>query len=234
MSEIAVVPLDDVTFTFASREWPFARERRAEITAHFAAKQVEMPALWNGRVLLVNEWSVASRVMRGTYFATDFADFIAWRDWGFPDRGVTNCFAMGAIRTADDAFLLGVMGPHTANAGKIYFPAGTPEPQDVLGGRVDLIGNIAREVAEETGLTDTDFNAESGWTALVDGQRMALMRVLRAHAPADDLRARIRAHLASDPHPELADIHVVRSPADFDPMMPAYMMTYLERAFSRQ
>lgn len=234
MSEISVVALDDVAFAFAPRDWPFARERRAQIAAHFAAKQVQTPELWNGRILLVNEWSVANRAMRGTYFAADFADFLAWRDWDFPDRSVMNCFAMGAIRTADDAFVLGVMGSQTANAGKIYFPAGTPEPLDVVGGNVDLIGNIAREVAEETGLIDADFNAEPGWTAVVEGQRMALMRVLRTHALADDLRARIRAHLASEEQPELADVHIVRGPADFDPMMPAYMVAYLERAFSRQ
>jgi len=234
MSEISVVPLDDVAFTFAPRDWPFAQERRTEIAAHFAAKQVQTPALWNGRILLVNEWSVANGAMRGTYFATDFADFLAWSDWDFPDRSVTNCFAMGAIRSADGAFVLGVMGSHTANAGKNYFPAGTPEPLDVVGGSVDLMGNIAREVAEETGLTHADFNAEPGWTAVVDGQRMALMRVLRARAPADDLRARIRAHLASEEEPELADVHIVRGPVDFNPMMPAYMVAYLERAFSKQ
>ena len=232
MSEVSVVPLDDVAFAFASHEWPFARERQAEIAAHFAAQQAQTPALWNGRLLLANEWSVAAGRMRGTYFETDFADFIAWRDWGFPDRSVTNCFAMGAIRTADGAFVLGVMGAHTANAGKIYFPAGTPEPQDVVDGHVDLIGNIAREVAEETGLTDADFTPEPGWTALVDGQRLALIRVLRTHALADSLQARIRAHLASERHPELDDIRIMRSRADFDPMMPDYMVAYLERALS--
>jgi 8-oxo-dGTP pyrophosphatase MutT (NUDIX family) len=232
MSEISVVALDDVAFAFAPRDWLFAQERRDEIAAHFAAKQVETPALWNGRILLVNDWSVASRVLRGTYFATDFADFLAWRDWDFPDRSVMNCFAMGAIRTADDAFVLGVMGSQTANAGKIYFPAGTPEPQDVVDEHVDLVGNIEREVAEEIGLTGADFNAEPGWTAVVDGQRMALMRVLRAHAPADQLEARIRAHLASEEQPELDDIRIVRSRADLDPMMPAYMAAYLEWAFS--
>jgi hypothetical protein len=61
---------------------------------------------------------------------------------------------------------------------------------------------------------------------------MALMRVLRTPAPADELRVRIRAHLASEEQPELADVHIVRGPADFDPMMPAYMVAYLERQFA--
>jgi 8-oxo-dGTP pyrophosphatase MutT (NUDIX family) len=231
MSEISVVPLDDVAVAFAPLDWPFARERRAEIAAHFAAKQVQTPALWNGRILLVNEWSVASRVLRGTYFATDFADFLAWRDWDFPDRGVINCFAMGAIRTADGAFVLGVMGSHTVNAGKIYFPAGTPEPDDVVGQQVDLMGNIAREVAEETGLTGSDFKPAPGWTAVLDGHRLAVIRMLLADAPADHLEARIRAHLASKQQPELDDIRIVRGPGDFDPMMPPFVRAYLEHAF---
>jgi hypothetical protein len=55
MSEISVVPLDDVAFAFAPCDWPFAQERRPQIAAHFAAKQAQTPALWNGRLLLANE-----------------------------------------------------------------------------------------------------------------------------------------------------------------------------------
>ena len=32
--------------------WPFATERGAEISAHFAGRQVEKPQIWNGRLLL--------------------------------------------------------------------------------------------------------------------------------------------------------------------------------------
>ena len=88
--------------------------------------------------------------------APSAASFIAWRDWGFPDRAVRNCFAAGAIRASDGAFVLGVMGPQTANAGKIYFPAGTPDPGDVVGQEVDLAGSVRREIAEETGLGPGD------------------------------------------------------------------------------
>ncbi len=50
---------------------------------------------------------------------------------------------MGAVRASDGAFLLGVMGAHTANAGKIYFPAGTPDPDAMSSGEtVDLAGSV--------------------------------------------------------------------------------------------
>ena len=55
-----------------------------------------------------------------SYFETDFASFLAWRDWGFPDAGVFNGFGVGALRAADGAFVLGEMAHHTSNAGRNY------------------------------------------------------------------------------------------------------------------
>lgn len=118
--------------------------------SHFAARREQNPGLWNGRVLLAHEASVQQDNLRFSFLETDFASFLAWWDWDFPDHTVFNCFAMGAIRSADGAFLLGQMGPHTAKPGRIYFPAGSPEPGDITNGEVDLVGNMFRELEEET------------------------------------------------------------------------------------
>ena len=58
---------------------------------------------------------------------------------------------MAALRAADGPFILGEMGGHTANAGKIYFPAGTPDNHDVVGGKVDLAGSALRDSARKLG-----------------------------------------------------------------------------------
>jgi 8-oxo-dGTP pyrophosphatase MutT (NUDIX family) len=229
---LPVVAIDHVEFTFAPWTWPFAQERRGEIDAYFAQRHERSPQLWNGRVLLARGYRIAGRSLTGTCFETDFASFLAWRDWSFPDPAVTNCFAMGALRSRDGAFLLGVMGSHTANAGLVYFPAGTPDPNDVADGRLDLAGSIAREVAEETGLAATDYAAEAGWHAVPAGPRLALMKILVSDAPAADLQRRMRDHIAREDKPELADIRIVRGPGDFDPLMPPFVTAFLERCFS--
>jgi hypothetical protein len=67
-------------------------------------------------------------VVRGTFFETGFADFLAWRDWGFPDRSLVNCFAhVGSA--GQRRRLLGVMSTFTANPGRIYFPARYARPR---------------------------------------------------------------------------------------------------------
>lgn len=224
---LPVIPIDHLTFAFEPRCWPFAAARRAEIDAHFAERRAERPQIWNGRVVLASRYDIAGRSLAGRCFETDFASFLAWRDWGFPDANAVNVFAMGALRGSDGAFLLGVMGGHTANAGRVYFPAGTPEPDDVADGELDLAGNIVREVDEETGLTPADYVAAPGWHAVPTGPRLALMKVLDADGTAVDLQRRIREHIARDRNPELADIRIVGGPADFDPSMPSFVTAFL-------
>jgi len=150
MSEISIVRIERLELSFAPRPWPFAMENRDEIERHFAELQRTKPAIWNGRILLLCEHSIAGTVFRGRCFETDFANFVAWRAWDFPDPAVKNCFAIGALRGSDGGFLLGVMGAHTLNAGVIYFPGGLVDPGDIVGQTVDLAGNVWRELKEET------------------------------------------------------------------------------------
>jgi 8-oxo-dGTP pyrophosphatase MutT (NUDIX family) len=228
MTELTVVRLTQLAFTFTPRPWPFADARRAEIDQYFAGLRAAKPQLYNGRVLLLHQVGLVDHTLSGSFFETDYASFLALRDWGFPDPAVHNCFAMGALRTTDGAFLLGVMGPHTANAGRVYFPAGTPDPDDVRAdGTVDLEGSVRRELGEETGLTPADYVMESGWSLVRAGQRFALFKLLQAHETADALRNRVLRYLARETEPELSGVHIVRGPADLDVDMPPFMAAFI-------
>lgn len=223
-----VVPIERLDLVYAPQPWPFAGERRAEIDAHFEQRRRDRPALWNGQVLLSHRHRIAGDVLEGAFLQTDFASFMSWRDWGFPEAGVVNCFSMGALCGSDGGWLLGVMADHNATAGMVYFPAGTPDPGDIKQGAVDLLGSALREVAEETGLGAADFVAEDGWHCVLGGPRIALMKVLQGHEPAETLRQRVLAYLAGLSKSELADIRIVRDRGDFDPMMPPFMTAFLD------
>jgi 8-oxo-dGTP pyrophosphatase MutT (NUDIX family) len=213
--------------------WPFAQTRRAGISAHFSAKQAEKPRMWNGRVLLGRHPVFAGTNFSASYFEADFAAFLAWRDWGFPDKSVFNGFGMGALRSKDGAFVLGEMGGHTANAGRIYFPSGTPDLDDILGDTVDISGSVAREVAEETGLTAADYRADAHWDCVVSGSVIAMIRILNVDASGEALRERIEANLALQSEPELSAIHLVRGVGDLTAAMPRFVTAFIEAQFSQ-
>lgn len=225
--------IDTIDLRLDPRPWAFADRHRAEIAAHFARRRAITPALWNGRVLLMHRHAIIDGVLTGSFLQVDYAAFLAWQDWGHPAEGVLNTFALGALRSADGALLLGIMGPHTANAGSIYFPGGTPDPSDVSAdGRVDLVANVMRELAEETGLTADDLVPQRGWTLCISGARMALIKELQSDLPAAALRQRIERHLATEATAELAAIYVARGPADIHPRMPEFMRRFLRHYWS--
>ncbi|HEV7635674.1 MAG TPA: NUDIX hydrolase [Bradyrhizobium sp.] len=231
MSDPAIHRVTTLDLSFRPEPWPFAEQRRADIDAHFAVKQRERP-LWNGRVLLGRDPVFTGERFSARYFETDFASFLAWRDWGFPDPDVFNGFGMGALRCPDGAFILGEMGPHTSNAGRIYFPSGTPDPGDISDGMVDISGSVARELEEETGLTPADYRAGPYWDCVVSGAAIAMIRLLHVDGPAEAWRARIEANLARQREPELSAIHLVRQTSDLSAAMPRFVTAFIEAQFA--
>jgi hypothetical protein len=229
--DFPVRPVARLDLAFAPQEWPFERERATEIAAHFAQLRADKPSVWNGRVLLLHKHAFEDDTLRGAYLETAFASFIAWRDWGCPDVGVRNCFALAALQGSDGGYLMGVMGAHTANAGQIYFPGGTPDPNDIVDGHVDLERSVRRELGEETGLHMDELDIAADWRAVLAGPRIAMLKIMRAREPAEMLREKILANIASQAEPELSDIRIVRGPQDAHPRMPEFVRAFLASAW---
>jgi len=230
----SVFHVDRLDLSFTPRPWAWADKHRAEIDAWFADMRRKQPALWNGRVLLMHHQVIEHGVLRGEFLETDYASFIAWKRRGHPPAQVRDCFSAAAVQSSDGAFLLGVMGSHTFNAGKVYFPCGTPDANDIIDGKVDFEHSVRRELLEETGLAMDDFTPEPGWTMVVDGSLIGQIKVLRARESAKALHARILGFLAREKKPELADIRVVYGPGDFDPAMPRFVTAFLASRFATQ
>jgi 8-oxo-dGTP pyrophosphatase MutT (NUDIX family) len=236
LDDILVTPVAAIEARCIGEDWPWARDHRDFIAAHWADLTRANPALYNGRVLVRRGQTLIEGRLTLDYAATDYASFIAFRDKGFPDPTTGNGFAMAALKAEDGAYLLGRMAEHTANAGKVYFAAGTPDPGDVLpDGTVDLAGSVLRELEEETGLTPADVEPTNLWTVAFAGARTAMMREIRVPGSAEAVRARILRFLQRERTPELSDIHIVRGRSDIDPQaMPPFMQAFLRFACDRE
>jgi 8-oxo-dGTP pyrophosphatase MutT (NUDIX family) len=235
LPEHGLFAVESVEARLAPYDWAFARERSAEIEAVWARESAAKPRIYDGRVLLQHEGLIEDGVFRARYFETGYKQLLGWIRLGSPGPSMLNGFAMAALRGADGAFLLGEMGAHTTNAGRIYFAAGTPDLGDVMAdGLVDLAGSVLRELEEETGLLPGEVVIDPGWTVVIEPGRAAFMRPIGLALTADEARNLMRARMAALPEQELADIVIIRSHDDVDAnagRMPGFMQRYLRHMF---
>jgi 8-oxo-dGTP pyrophosphatase MutT (NUDIX family) len=225
-------PIQRHALSLSPASWDFAQAERKAIDAHWQRLVAANARLWNGEVLICTAAEVENGVLAARFTTTDFASFIAWRDWGWPDREARNCFGVPAVVSRDGELLMGIMAQSTLNAGRAYPPGGSLEPKDVRpDGSIDLHGSMAEEVGEETGLDLADARAGE-YLAIFDGQRLAIVRRFDVDHSLADLKQAFAAHRARQAEPELDAIFGVRSRSQIDSRMPGYAQEIVRQYYS--
>ena len=145
-----ILPVDDIDVVLNPLPHPFERNNAEAIAKNWQREIIATPALFDGTVVLLSELGYTGGRLFGRCHAVRYSTFMYWRT----DRvgTVAHAFAHPMLVTKDNALIAIRMGTHTVNAGRVYFAAGSFEPEDFPDGRVDAHGNMVREVMEETGL----------------------------------------------------------------------------------
>lgn len=211
---------------------PAESSERAAIASAWAQALADKPKMFDGRVLLAETAEVVNGVLEIAFREVGYA-FMIWRRTLPPERRpLLNAFGAAAVVAADGAVLLGRMGAHTANAGRVYFPCGTPDLGDIVGDVVDIEGSIGRELAEETGLGPSAALPQARRIAVFHGPLVAYVRVWSSPLDGAALERRVLAHLAGDPEPELS-APVLKRPGDpLEPEIPVYARAALRALFA--
>lgn len=202
---------------------PFERDNGAAIAGNWERERREHPGVFDGTVVLLSELAFRAGVLAGTCHAVRYSSFLYWRRTRRSDA--EHAFAHAVMVAADGTLVAIRMGPQTANAGRVYFAAGSFEPSDFPDGQVDLHGNMRREVMEETGLDLGAARMEPQLHALSVPGGTVIFRRYVMPVSAEELAERIRAHVAADPDPEIVGPEIIRpdgpSPDGLMPHMPA-------------
>jgi 8-oxo-dGTP pyrophosphatase MutT (NUDIX family) len=226
-----ILPVDEIDVRLDPSPHPFERGREEAIAENWLREIAAKPALFDGKVVLLSEFGYDGGRLFGRCHAVGYSTFLYWRK----DRLATaaHAFAHPMLVTSDNALIAIRMGAHTVNAGSVYFPAGSFEPEDFVGGVVDAHGNMVREVREETGLDIAEARRGERHYALATTRGTVIFRRYFLDDTADEIASRIRDFVAGETEPEIEEPVIIRSARDLpDGLMP-HMPPMIDWHFSQ-
>ncbi len=209
---------------------PFHVAEQAAAAENWRAEISANPALFDGRMVLQHRVDIRDGAVSGVAHVVPFSTFMWWRKTRSPGAAM-HLFGLPVILSSDGAVIAIRMGRHTANPGRVYCAAGSLDPGDIVDGRCDIAGNMAREVREETGLDLAEAVASPGFQALHGNDTVTLFRTYRFKETADALIERIGVHIVQDAEPEIDEALAIVSADPARHPYPDFMLPILAWIF---
>lgn len=221
--------IDSCVLRASTSRWQLASDAAADIEAEWHKVQAGNPNYFNGTIYLVDGLSLGDGALAATLLRSDFASYLYWRERGFPQSGVRDGFGSALIRAGDGAYLLGRQRPGNINSGLTYLPGGFIDDRDVAAdGSIDIAASIARELLEETGLTDADVAMLPGYLVTETGAHLSIAKTFSSPLGGAELKSVIERHLAKDAKSELDGVSIISALGDLDGLpMPHYARVLL-------
>lgn len=226
-----VLAVDAVEVRLDPAPHPFELANEAAIAANWQREKRETPALFDGRVVLLASLAYRDRRLVGRCHGIRYSTFLYWRRLR-PVPSAEHTYAHAMLVSADNALVAIRMAATTANAGQVYFAAGSFEAEDFHDGLADVDGNMAREVLEETGLDISALPHGAGYHALSMQGGTVIFR--RYHLPfnADEAAERIRAFVAREDDPEIEGPVIIRNGRDLPDGLKPHMKALVDWHFA--
>ena len=225
-----ILPVDDIDVRLDPSPHPFTKGREKAIAENWTLEVRRKPALFDGTVVMLSDFGYADGRLSGRCHAVSYATFLYWRK----ERVATaaHAFAHPMLVSRDNALVAIRMAAHTVNAGRVYFAAGSFEPEDFPDGLVDAHGNMVREVMEETGLDISNVRREDRHHALATDQGTVIFRRYFLDDDADTIASRIHRFVASESDPEIEGPVVIRNSSDLPSGLMPHMAPMIDWHFS--
>jgi len=187
-----------------TESWPFASREDSAIRRHWAQRSARNPKFFNGRVYVMISGALHEDCLEGRLAATDFAASLYWRETGYRDWTVVDCFGSAILLGSDGTLIYGRQTPGNINSGMLYPPGGFIDGRDIdRCGTAGLDGSIAREVAEEMRLHPGALCRDAGYLVTRDGPLLSVGIIYRLAVPGREFCAQVQASLTNDAAPEL-------------------------------
>ncbi|MGF9564007.1 NUDIX hydrolase [Neorhizobium sp. JUb45] len=216
------VRIDAVELHMAEGPHPVFTANRQAIEENWQVEAAANPYLFNGDMVLQRHLAFDDGVIRGVAHVIPYSTLLWWRKQPHPD-GALHLFGFAVLVSSDGAIIAIRMSERTANPGQVYCAAGSLDLSDIVDGKLDLVGNMRREVREETSLDLDEALADRHFYASHADNRIVVFRFYRFSVTADEMVARIENHMLHDSEQEIEGVVVIRSaarePHRYNPLM---------------
>ncbi|MDZ7823167.1 MAG: hypothetical protein U5K75_03400 [Ahrensia sp.] len=216
--------LTHTTLKLVDAPLPFEAAHKAHIDVFWNQAFEANPRLWNGVFYMFSDVKIEDGVLRGNGHKTDFATFLYWRDH-VRCASVTHITGTSFPILADGSLLAIEMAAHTANAGRVYFPAGSFDRADIIDGHFDVVTNFSRELEEEIGITLEPawlYEEGTGLLAVEAGGAFHITRPLRLPMSFERVEKMWRTHIKNGGDDEIARLVQITSALHIPHLMPDY------------
>ncbi len=210
---------------------PYAVENSEAIASNWTKERAANPTLFDGEFYLAPQAELTGGLFKAGFKRTSFATLMHWRRDASQERP-WHIFGVGVIVSTEGHLIAGRMGVQNAGAGRVYFPAGSIDDNDIVDGYADYDANRRREVQEETGLDLHDARAEQQINLVTGNRSVALFRRYYFDAPSTELVSQIEQHLAGDAAPELSEIIPVKAAGAMGEATPSYVRAFADWHFN--
>lgn len=227
-----IYPVREVRVLVAAGEPDYVIRNRQAIDENWQREVAVNPAIYDGEIYLAAEAELTDGVLNASYQRTSFRSLLYWRRDKSADKPF-HIFGSGVIVSSDNQLLLGQMAAHNAVAGRIYFPAGSNDDQDIVDGQVDFAGNARREVLEETGIDLKDALRTGGYALVLSERSLALFRCYYFDRSGDELLAQATGMIEAQEQPELSRVLMVGQGGLLDARSPAYVHAFTDWYFAQ-
>ncbi len=227
-----VIPVASIDVRLDPSPHPFEIENAEAIEAYWRQASAENPALFDGRLVLHSDLACRDGKLVGTCREVRFATFLYWRDRK-GSRSAEHAYAHAALVSADNRLVAIRMGRHTANAGSVYFAAGSFEAIDFADGRVDVDANMIREVGEETGLDISALPRDPSYHLYSQDGGTVIMRRYYLPYRGQEIAERIERFVAMENEPEIEGPVLISSAEELPAGAKPYMGEIVRWHFSQ-
>lgn len=230
-------PFRAVNLMLADGPHPWEEANRDAIAGSWRREEIERPWLYNGTVLMHRALRLdAEGILSGISHRASYAALLHFIRV-MPEADCWHLFGSAVPVAADGPLVLIRMAEKTANAGRVYAPAGSLDEKDIAGGIIDIDGSMTRETREETGFDLSPAAGTLGETRLwmwCSGRGITVFRRYRLAVSAAVAARQIEAHRANGGDPEIAGAVILNNAEDpaVRPLMPSYMIAFADFHFA--